>query len=131
MYSSRNFLAKKELELQDKQKNILKERVLNSVLEDLLVKIKYIHRNGGKDIILEVPKSKIGTPPYNYSECLYFVINKLREQDFYVKFIPINKIYVSWYTTEEISKKIEIDKFIKLEASGFREPSTINKWSSQ
>jgi len=116
MYSSRNFLAKKELELQDRQKNILKERVLNGILEDLLVKIKYVHRNGGKDTILEIPKSKIGVPPYNYSECLYFMINKLREQDFYVKFLPPNKIYVSWYTEEEISKKIEIDRFIKLES---------------
>jgi hypothetical protein len=115
MYSSRNFLAKKELELQDKQKNILKERVLHGILEDLLVKIKYMHRNGSKDTILEVPKTKIGFPPYNYSECLYFVINKLREQDFYVKYLAPNKLYISWYSEEEISKKIEIDKFIKLE----------------
>jgi hypothetical protein len=127
MYSSRNFLAKKELELQDKQKNILKERVLHGILEDLLVKIKYTHRNGSKDTILEVPKTKIGFPPYNYSECLYFVIHKLREQDFYVKFLPPNKLYISWYSEEEISKKIEIEKFIKLE--GFQ--NQINSEANQ
>lgn len=117
MYSSRTLLTRKDLEIQDKQKEYLKERVLNKVLEDILIKIKFMNRTNNKDGILEVPKTKLGVPSYNYSECLYYVITKLREMDFFVRFINPNKIYVSWYSPEDLMKVQERQIFLKNEVS--------------
>jgi len=115
MNTSRTFMTKKDLDLQAKKEQLLKERIYYKVFEEVLMKIKYQNRMRKKDTIIVVPRNKIGLPSYNYEEVLVFIIKKLREQDFYVRLIPQDQLYVSWLTEDEILGKIESKKYLENE----------------
>lgn len=58
-----------------------------------------------------VPEVMIGVPKYDHSECVAFIINKLRDNGFAVKYVHPNLLFIAWnhwipsYVRTEIKKK--------------------------
>jgi hypothetical protein len=61
-----------------------------------------------------VPEVMIGVPKYDHSECVAFIINKLRDNGFAVKYVHPNLLFIAWnhwipsYVRTEIKKKTGI-----------------------
>ena len=86
-----------------------------------------------------VPEVMIGVPKYNQSLCIAYVIDKLSENGFNVRYTHPNMLFISWehwvpnYVRDEIKKKkgIHIDGFGNIIKSKDKELNTNNSISSQ
>ena len=93
----------------------------NKILVRIHNKIKYVSKN----LINEnccwyvMPEVIIGIPLYDYRDCTTYVIEKLRENKFIVRYTHPNLLFISWkhwvptYVRNEIKKKTGtvIDEF--------------------
>ena len=50
--------------------------------------------------IYQVPEFKFGVPIYNLNSCMVYIIYKLRDNGFLVKYIYPNYIFISWKKSE-------------------------------
>jgi hypothetical protein len=85
----------------------------NKILVRIHNKIKYVSRN----LVNEnccwyiMPEVIIGIPMYDYRDCTAYVIEKLRENKFVVRYTHPNLLFISWkhwvpsYVRNEIKKK--------------------------
>ena len=61
-----------------------------------------------------IPEVLLGIPKYDHRECIAYVIDKLQENDFIIRYIHPNLIFISWnhwvpsYVRDEIKKKTGI-----------------------
>ena len=59
------------------------------------------HSNEDNDCcIYQVPEFKFGVPIYNLNSCMVYIIYKLRDNGFTVKYIYPNYIFISWKKSE-------------------------------
>jgi hypothetical protein len=93
----------------------------NKILVRIHNKIKYVSKN----LVNEnccwylMPEVIIGIPMYDYRDCTAYVIEKLRENKFVVRYTHPNLLFISWkhwvptYVRSEIKKKTGtlIDEF--------------------
>jgi hypothetical protein len=87
-----NHLHKEILERQSKRNTIYEEVFLK-----IIAKIKYTNsRSSECQCLYAVPAFMYGTPLYDLKNCLLYVVNRLREHFFYVKYAPPNILYISW-----------------------------------
>ena len=94
----------------DESKLVLYNKILNRIHN----KIKITSRNTkGKEqfIWYLIPEMMIGISRYNVSECTSYILRKLRENDFIVRYTHPNLIFVSWthwipgYVRQEYKKQ--------------------------
>jgi hypothetical protein len=87
--------------------------IFNKILNRVHNRIKLTARNklNDKYIWFVIPEFIFGEPTYNQSDCIAFVVNKIVDNGFYVKYIHPNTIFVSWeqwvpsYVRNEVKKK--------------------------
>jgi hypothetical protein len=101
--------------------------IFNKILNRVHNRIKLTARNklNDKYIWFVIPEFIFGEPTYNQSDCIAFVVNKIVDNGFYVKYIHPNTLFVSWeqwvpsYVRSEIKKKTgkQIDEKGQLVAS--------------
>ena len=85
----------------------------NKILTRIHNKIKFISRQQINDECcwFVVPEFIIGIPKYDHCECIAYVIDKLRDNGFIVRYTHPNLIFISWkqwiptYVRNEIKKK--------------------------
>ena len=85
----------------------------NKILIRIHNKIKYVSKNLANEQCCwyVMPEILIGIPKYNKNDCIIYVINKLRDDGFIVKYIHPNLLFISWkswiptYVRNEIKKK--------------------------
>jgi len=71
-------------------------------------------RRNEKYIWFTVPEYIFGEPNYDQGDCLGYIVSKLEENGFYVKYMHPNTLFISWenwiptYTRNEIKKKMGI-----------------------
>lgn len=111
----KSLFKKNDIDNNNKQKEEIKHCFFNKILDEVLIKIKYANTKGNTDIILNIPEKRIGFPNYDYKELLVYIINKLRELNFYIRLLENYNIYVSWLDDDKIKKTKEINKFIEKE----------------
>lgn len=95
------------------QQDLKQISIFNKILNRIHTRIKLTGRNKKNDryIWFTVPEYIFGEPNYDQGECLGFIISKLEENGFFIKYIHPNTIFVSWenwipsYTRNEIKKK--------------------------
>lgn len=102
-------------ELYDKsQRRDLKQvSVFNKILNRIHSRIKGTTRTQKKDthIWFTVPEYIFGEPVYNQGDCIGYLVVKLEENGFHVKYMHPNTLFVSWgnwipsYVRSEIKKK--------------------------
>jgi hypothetical protein len=105
------------LDLFKKNKNY-EQKIIN-IFKKILSKcnnaILFSHKKKQNDLLYKVPEIILGYPSYNLDECICYLIIKLRKNNFYVKYIYPNMLFIAWYD-EELLNKIDKEKeFIKIE----------------
>jgi hypothetical protein len=102
-----------ELYVKKQQQDLNIVNNYNKILVRIHNKIKYVSRN----LVNEnccwyiMPEVIIGIPMYDYRDCTAYVIDKLRENKFVVRYTHPNLLFISWkhwvpsYVRNEIKKK--------------------------
>lgn len=110
-----------ELYEQKKQEDLAKLYTFNRILTRVHDKIKVAARqkNSEQFCWYLVPEMLMGVPNYDKNACITYMISKLEENDFVVRYTHPNLLFISWkhyvpnYVRTEIKKKTGtvIDKF--------------------
>lgn len=98
-----------------KQKRDLKERsIYNKILNRVHNRIKFTSRskhNGETHIWFLVPEYIFGEPIYKQGDCIGYLVAKLEENGFFVRYIHPSTLFITWsnwipsYVRNEIRKK--------------------------
>ena len=110
-----------ELYEKKQQRDLNTLSTYNKILNRIHNKIKYI----SKQTITEkfcwyiIPEVVLGVPKFDHTSCTAYIIHKLRENGFIVKYTHPNLLFISWnhwvptYVRNEIKKKtgLHLDSF--------------------
>jgi len=98
-----------------------KLELYNKILNRIHVRIKTTSRQKKDEHFCwyVVPEIIIGVPKYDHGTCIAYLVDKLKENGFQIKYIHPNTLFISWqhwvpsYVRTEIKKKtgIIIDEF--------------------
>ena len=110
-----------ELYEKKRQFDLNKLELFNKILNRIHVRIKTISRQRKDEQFcwFVVPEVIIGVPKYDQGACIAYIINKLKENGFNVRYIHPNTLFISWmhwipsYIRTELKKKtgISINEF--------------------
>ena len=102
-------------ELYEKKKNrdLKQLTIFNKLLNRIHIRIRITGRNTKNDqhIWFTVPEYIFGEAVYNKAECIAYLVNKLQDNGFLVKYIHPNTMFISWsnwvpqYIRTEFKKK--------------------------
>lgn len=98
------------------QRDLKQISIFNKILNRIHKRIQHTGRNkhNDKHIWFTVPEYIFGEPNYDNGECIAFLIVKLEENGFLVKYMHPNTLFVSWanwipaYARNELKKKTGI-----------------------
>jgi hypothetical protein len=87
--------------------------IFNKILNRIHKRIKFTSHNKSNDthIWFTVPEYIFGEPLYDQGECIGYLVNKLEENGFHIRYMHPNTLFVSWnnwvpsYVRNEIKKK--------------------------
>jgi hypothetical protein len=87
--------------------------IFNKILNRIHKRIKFTSHNKSNDthIWFTVPEYIFGEPVYDQGECIGYLVNKLEENGFMVRYMHPSTLFVSWnnwvpaYVRNEIKKK--------------------------
>jgi len=105
-----------ELYEEKQKKDLQKVSTYNKLLTRIHSKIKVIskQRLDNQACWYLMPEILIGAPNYDFTECLSYVMQKLKENGFVVKYTHPNLLFISWmhwvptYVRNELKKKTGI-----------------------
>ena len=110
-------------ELYEKKRiyDLNKLALYNKILNRIHVRIKTVSRQKINESFcwFVVPEIIIGVPKYDQGACIAYLIDRLKDNGFNVRYIHPNTLFISWmhwvpsYVRTELKKKtgIEIDEF--------------------
>jgi hypothetical protein len=96
------------------QRDLKQLSIFKKILNRIHKRIQLTGRNKrlDKHIWFTVPEYIFGEQNYDQGECLGYLISKLEENGFYIKYMHPNTLFISWdnwipsYTRNEINKKL-------------------------
>jgi len=99
-----------------KQKDLKQLTIFNKILNRIHKRINHTSRNKVNDrhIWFTVPEYIFGEPIYDKGDCTGYLVMKLEDNGFFVRYIHPNTLFVSWenfipsYVRTEIKKKTGI-----------------------
>jgi hypothetical protein len=105
-----------ELYEKDQRRDLKQLSIFNKILNRIHRRITITGRTKRSDkyIWFTIPEFIFGEPVYDKSDCIAYVITKLEENGFFLKFIYPNTLFISWdnwvpaYTRTEVKKKTGI-----------------------
>jgi hypothetical protein len=105
-----------ELYEKDQRRDLKQLSIFNKILNRVHRRITITSRTkrAEKFIWFTIPEFIFGEPVYNKTDCIAFVVTKLEENGFFIRFIYPNTLFITWenwvpsYTRNEIKKKTGI-----------------------
>jgi len=105
-----------ELYEKDQRRDLKQLSIFNKILNRVHRRITITSRTkrNEKFIWFTIPEFIFGEPVYNKTDCIAYVVTKLEENGFSIRFIYPNTLFVAWdnwvpsYTRNEIKKKTGI-----------------------
>jgi len=101
-----------ELFEKNKQKDLKQLSIFNKILNRIHKRIQYTARSKkDKFIFFTVPEYLFGEPLYKQGDCIGFLVVKLEENGFEIKYMHPNTLFISWknhipgYVRSEVKKK--------------------------
>lgn len=99
------------------KKDLNRMKIYNKLINKIHNKIKYTSKllKNEEFCSFLMPEVLLGYPNYNFKECLYFVLDNLKEDGFNVRYVHPNLLLIYWghwipsYVREQIKEKINID----------------------
>ena len=99
-----------------RQRDLKQLSIFNKILARIHKRIQFTGRNKRNDkyIWFTVPEFIFGEPNFDNGECVAFLVVKLEENGFYVRYMHPNTLFVSWdnwiptYSRNEFKKKTGI-----------------------
>ena len=79
-----------------KTKDLRHSEIKNKTLNVILERIKSSAKNGRTFIVYQIPSFTIGHLPYDVNDVETYVINQIKNENFYVKKFNNNVILISW-----------------------------------
>jgi len=87
--------------------------VYNRILTRIHARVKHVSRQNIKDQFCWyiIPEMIIGVPKYDHGACTAYIIDKLKENGFIIRYTHPNMVFISWkhwipsYVRQEIKKK--------------------------
>ena len=91
--------------------------IYNKILNRIHLKIKVVSRTNitNQFCWFVIPEMMIGVPKYDHGACTAYIIDKLRENGFVIRYTHPNLLFISWkhwipsYVRNEIKKKTGAD----------------------
>jgi hypothetical protein len=116
-------------------------KTFNTILNRCYGQIRYSVNREDSYRIFSIPEFIVGTPLYNMNKCIKFIIIRLTNNGFRVKFYKPNIIYIYWEQKElATSSYLTIDykpmhsnynKYSKPQQLSIKSPQPIQKYISQ
>lgn len=110
-----------ELYEKKQQRDLNTLNTYNKILSRIHNKIKYTSKQTIREKFCwyVIPEVVLGVPKFDHTSCTAYIIHKLRENGFIVKYTHPNLLFISWnhwvpsYVRNEIKKKtgIQVDSF--------------------
>ncbi len=102
-----------ELFEKSQQRDLKQLAIFNKILNRIHTRIKQTTRNQKKEthIWFTVPEYIFGEPVYNQGDCIGYLVVKLEENGFQVRYVHPNTLFICWnhwipsYVREEVKKK--------------------------
>lgn len=101
-----------ELFEKNQQKDLKQLSIFNKILNRIHKRIQHTGKmKGEKFIFYQVPEYLFGEPQYKQGDCIGFLVVKLEENGFEVKYMHPNTLFITWknhvpsYVRNEIKKK--------------------------
>ena len=99
-----------------------KEKIYKTILSRVHKKIKITsrHRDGNTFTFFVIPEFLLGVPLYDTAACTAYIINKLTENGFLIKYTHPNLLFISWNHHIDQRKRSEIKKMygINVDSNG-------------
>ena len=110
-----------ELYTRDKITNENKTKIYQKILNRIHNKIKHTsrQRNNNKFCVYLLPEFLLGVPRYDINACTMYVIEKLTENGFEIKYTHPNLLWISWQHYISPHKRNEIKKEYGVNIDGF------------
>ena len=98
---------------QKRVSDLAKLNIYNKLLNRIHTRIKTTARQKNNNNVcwFVIPEVMIGAPKYDRSECIPYIVEKLKDNGFIVRYTHPNLLFISWshwipgYVREEIKKK--------------------------
>jgi len=124
MNNDENFTEKlnlDELYTRDKITNENKTKIYQKILNRIHNKIKHTskQRNNNKFCVYLLPEFLLGVPRYDINACTMYVIEKLTENGFEIKYTHPNLLWISWQHYIPAHKRSQIKKEYGVNIDGF------------
>jgi hypothetical protein len=105
-----------ELYEKDQRRDLKQLSIFNKILNRVHRRITVTSRTkrNEKFIWFTIPEFIFGEPVYDKTDCIAYVVTKLEENGFFIRFIYPNTLFITWenwvpsYTRNEIKKKTGI-----------------------
>ena len=130
-----------ELYEKKRQYDINKLNLFNKILNRIHVRIKTVSRQKIDEQFcwFVVPEMIIGVPKYDQGACIAYIMDKLKENGFQVRYIHPNTLFISWmhwvpsYVRTELKKKtgIVVNEYGERQDDGTNNESNSNKMIAQ
>ena len=119
-----NYISKINLDdLYEKEDQIIneKEKIYNKILLRIHKKIKHISRTkiNEKYCFFAVPEFLIGTPKYDITMCIKYIIENLKNNGFNIKYTHPNLLFISWKHYINKKKRLLIKEVYGVSVDGF------------
>ena len=124
MNSEEHFNEKLNLDDLYKQQKVTEDhklKIYQKILGRIHNKIKYTSRlrNNGKFCVYVLPEFILGVPRYSINNCTMYVINKLSDNGFQVKYTHPNLLWISWQHYIPHYERANIKKQYGVSIDGF------------
>jgi hypothetical protein len=102
-----------ELYEKDQRRDLKQLSIFNKILNRVhqRIKVKARTQRTDKYVWFQIPEYIFGEPVYDRTDCIAYVVTKLEENGFTIKFMYPNTLFISWdnwvpsYARAEIKKK--------------------------
>ena len=106
------------------QVELNKIKVYQTILNRIHKKIKITARQKCHDLFTfyVIPEFLLGIPSYDVATCTSYIIQKLRENGFMVKYTHPNLVFISWKKWIPMYRRMEYKKRTGIKINGFGQP---------
>lgn len=106
------------------QINDIKLKHFNKILNRAHTKIKQTSRLRSSDqfVFFLVPEFLIGVPTYDTASCIAYIMNKLQENGFYIKYTHPNLLFISWQHYIDKRQRLQFKQQNGYAIDGFGNP---------